>query len=284
MALARGEYVAFLDSDDVWKPWKLAAQVACLAAAPHVGMVWTDMEAIDPQGNVFDPTYLRTMYSAYRWFRTEDLFPERQPLANVVPEIPGLPAGGTFHVGDIFSQMVMGNLVHTSTVLLRRERLEKVDGFNEDWRSGEDYDFHLRTCREGPVGFIDAASILYQRGMADRLTAYRELVATNFLRTVTRVVERDRSRITLPKWMLRAVFAEAHAWVGEELANRGDRSGARSHLAKSLAFRPWQPRTAGLLALGFLPAGARRCLLGTYHGLKGVVRRPCGTGPAAGPG
>ena len=67
--------------------------------------------------------------------------------------------------------MIMGNLVHTSTVLIRRERLEKVRGFNEELRiSGEDYDFHLRTCREGPVGFIDLATIRYQTGMPDRLT------------------------------------------------------------------------------------------------------------------
>src|SRR5687768_1729437 len=53
IALARGEYVALLDSDDRWKPWKLQAQVACLEHAPDVGMVWTDMEAVDPDGKVF---------------------------------------------------------------------------------------------------------------------------------------------------------------------------------------------------------------------------------------
>ncbi len=31
--------------------------------------------------------------------------------------------------------------------------------------SGEDYDFHLRTCREGPVGFVDLATIRYQTGI-----------------------------------------------------------------------------------------------------------------------
>jgi len=38
------------------------------------------------------------------------------------------------YAGDIFSQMIMGNLVHTSTVLIRRERLQQVHGFNEDLR------------------------------------------------------------------------------------------------------------------------------------------------------
>src|SRR5947207_692803 len=38
MAAARGDYVALLDSDDVWQPWKLELQMACMRAHPDVGM------------------------------------------------------------------------------------------------------------------------------------------------------------------------------------------------------------------------------------------------------
>ena len=47
---ARGAFIALLDSDDVWLPWKIEVQVACLDALPQVGMIWTDMEAVDPHG------------------------------------------------------------------------------------------------------------------------------------------------------------------------------------------------------------------------------------------
>ncbi|MDH5741281.1 MAG: glycosyltransferase, partial [Nitrospira sp.] len=53
-SLAQGEFVALLDSDDVWKPWKLELQVAVMAHLPEVGMVWTDMEAVDATGTVCD--------------------------------------------------------------------------------------------------------------------------------------------------------------------------------------------------------------------------------------
>src|SRR5690349_2852214 len=46
LSAARGEYIALLDSDDLWLPWKIAAQVRCLEALPEAGMVWTDMDAI----------------------------------------------------------------------------------------------------------------------------------------------------------------------------------------------------------------------------------------------
>jgi glycosyltransferase involved in cell wall biosynthesis len=273
ISLARGEYIALLDSDDAWKPWKLQIQVACLGQAPEVGMVWTDMEAVDPQGRVFHRNYLRKMYHAYRWFSSEQLFTKEYPLAEVAPNVAGVPAGGKFYVGDIFSQMVMGNLVHTSTVVLRRGRAERVNGFNEDWRLGEDYDYHLRTCREGPVGFIDLESMEYTWGLSDHITlTHAELCSVNCLRTVTRTLREDGARISLPQWMLRTRLGEVNAWAGRVMADKGNYSGARRHLAKSLAHMPWQPRTMAMLALCCLPRGAGGELRRLYRAVKRCFR------------
>ena len=76
---AQGEFIAFLDSDDVWLPGKLRLQLECLDAVPEAGMVWTDMEAVDLDHRLVHPRYLRVMYHAYRNFpRHQDLF-SRQP-------------------------------------------------------------------------------------------------------------------------------------------------------------------------------------------------------------
>ena len=72
LARAQGAFIAFLDSDDEWEPWKLELQVACLRGHPELGMTWTDMVAIDPTGEVISKSYLRRMYSAYRWFPTPE--------------------------------------------------------------------------------------------------------------------------------------------------------------------------------------------------------------------
>src|SRR5262245_55073016 len=50
LRLARGEFVALLDSDDYFLPWKLEMEVACLEALPDAGMIWTDMDALDSDG------------------------------------------------------------------------------------------------------------------------------------------------------------------------------------------------------------------------------------------
>lgn len=268
LATIQGDYVAFLDSDDVWKPWKLQAQLACMKFLPSIGMVWSDFETLDARGNVSSQKHIRTKYQAYRWFTNEQLFTESFPLNRFAPELEDA-AGGTLYTGDIYSQMIMGSLVHTSTVLMRRDRFEKVKKFDENLRfSGEDYDFHLRTCREGPVGFLNLAAMQYQQDMPDSLGRYRYMTAYNFLTTVAGAIERDRKRIKLPKKMIHHVLAEGNSWVGEELFEQGDHRDARSYLLKSLSHRIGQPRIAMLLGLSLMPRGLSHLLRRTYRGAK----------------
>jgi GT2 family glycosyltransferase len=269
IALCRGDFVALLDSDDTWCPWKLELQLACLHHRPELGLVWTDMKAVGPGGEVVSDSFLQTMYHAYRWFSREELFPLSFPLAELAPGLAPVVENSRLYTGEIFSQMIMGNLVHTSTVLLRRDRLEKVGGYNEELRTaGEDYDFHLRTCREGPVGFIDRATIHYQTGSPDQLTKYRVQGATNCLKTILPWIEHERSQIKLPDRMLQLRLAEVHAWLGDALLDAGESSRARVHLCRSLRHQPWQPGTLKLLALASLPDAARQRLRRLVRAMK----------------
>jgi glycosyltransferase involved in cell wall biosynthesis len=272
----RGDYVALLDSDDLWLPWKIEAQLRCLDALPDAGMIWTDMTAVNPEGGVVAKRYLTKMYSAYGWFRSRDqLFERSFPFADLWPELaPEIEAPKVYY-GDIFSEMVLGNLVHTSTVLLRRERAERVREFDVSLkRSGEDYDYHLRTCREGPVAYLDAVSILYMWGAADQLTApkHRIDMARNFLNTISPVIAHDRDRIRLPKVMIDEVLAEAHAWLGECHYDLGEVDAARTQLFASLRHKPKQPRIAAYLALSLLPLGVGPRLHEAFRSAKTRLR------------
>ncbi len=256
---ARGEYIALLDSDDTWFPWKLSLQIRCMERYPEIGMTWTDMQMIDAEGRVADPTHLRTMYTNYRLFPTDEIFPRSVALGEIAPDLADIVGEARLRIGNIFSKMVMGSLVHTSTVVLRRSRLDLVGGFNETLRySGEDYDFHLRTAREGDVALLDLPAIRYQQGMPDRLTAKRYGIhmATNALRTLEAVLERDRPQIDLPDQMIRRKLAYAHAWVAHEQLDLGHVREARAHYLASLRQHLWQPELLKPITFAALPLGA----------------------------
>jgi GT2 family glycosyltransferase len=280
IARASGDFIGLLDSDDVWNAWKVELQLACMRAHPEVGMTWTDMVAIDPDGKVSSEAFLRQWYSAYQWFPTlESLFVSSDPLVRLWPPAAEVAPGRNFYYGDIAWQMLLGNMVHTSTVLLTRERAMAVRTFREDLRfAGEDYEFHLRTCRLGPVGYVDVSSIRYQRGHADQATVSANGIhmALNFLRVVEPILLDPTETRKPPRRMLEAVLAEAHAWVGAELLKRDDCPSARRELAQSLIWQPRQARTLRLLVGACLPPSLRAPAVQLFR----AARRLFGKQPA----
>jgi hypothetical protein len=183
----------------------------------------------------------------------------------------GIDDNARVYIGNIYVPMLRGNLAHTSTVMLSRERIAKVKQFDESLTlSGEDYDFHFRTCKWGDVCFIDATSTLYQRGFEDRLTKHSKQVALNFLKTVQGAVARETGNGIFPQAMIDDVLAEAHAWIARELFTLEDYPGVRKHALDSLRHRPWQPLLILLFAVVLVPRAISGPLLRRYRNCKSL--------------
>ena len=166
--------------------------------------------------------------------------------------------------------MILGNLVHTSTVMMTRARLEQVGRFEESLApAGEDHDFHLRTCEAGPVGLFDWPAIQYQVGGEDRLSRLRTVMARNYLRTMDRAIERAPNGSACDGPMLRHARAGGHSWLASALIEEEDRPGARRNMLKSLYFRPLQPRMVAELLLSFLPVSTDKIARDAYRRLSG---------------
>jgi GT2 family glycosyltransferase len=278
IAASTGDFVGFLDSDDFWLPWKTELQLRCLERAPEAGMIWSDMDAVNEAGEVIHERYLRKMYTAYAELNKEGipLFTDVRTLSARELGIPGLETDVTLSQGVIFSQMIIGSVVHTSTTLLRRERLNKVRGFREDLKvSGEDYDFHLRTCREGPVAFADIPTIGYTVGRSDQLTAAALVIhiAQNSLRTLEPILAESRHLIQLPAKRVDRVLAGKHAWVAKELLELGRRKEARKHALESVLHAPAEPRRYALLGACVIPAPCLTFVLEQRRRVRRVVAR-----------
>jgi glycosyltransferase involved in cell wall biosynthesis len=106
---AKGEWVAFLDSDNCWLPHKLSTQVNALKTLPDVDVLYGDIELIDEEGRFVSAQPQRQRYS-----------------------------------GVIWRQLLNDNCVNFNTSVVRREKIEAVGGFDERLRRGEDYDLWLR--------------------------------------------------------------------------------------------------------------------------------------------
>jgi glycosyltransferase involved in cell wall biosynthesis len=259
LALADGAWIGFLDSDDSWAPWKLSAQMACFRALPEVGMVWTDMDAVDSAGALIAPRYLRTMYSAYHRARHRTIFSDHCPLSTLAPElVRAIPLDSDTSVrwGDVYSTMILGNIVHTSTVVMTRQRARETGLFNEAFRTGEDYDFHLRCSSHGAVALLDAPAVHYRVSVdEDQLTAPGRMLemARNGLRTQEAALTRDRGRIDLTDAEIAQTLASMNAWIASELFDRREYAESRAHFRRAFLDLRTNPRQLTKAAIAHLP-------------------------------
>lgn len=140
IAQARGEYLAFLDADDIWLPRRLEVHVKTLEANPDVSMV-------------MGPTLLWNS-----WDRQN--IPTRRPwlAADFVTEL-GLPVGEVLEppiVAIGFLENHGGNVPGICSLLVRREDVLAVGGFEDSFRTlYEDQVFFFKISLQYKVIAID---------------------------------------------------------------------------------------------------------------------------------
>lgn len=139
LRLARGEWIAFVDADDIWLPGKLAAQFAQLQAAPECRMSYTAWHVWPSSAALPEAALLRQLerdaHDRARWLGPS---------------------------GWIYPQLLLDCVVWTSTVLAHRSLFDEVGVFDTDLRVGEDYDLWLRASRVTPILRVAHPYALYR--------------------------------------------------------------------------------------------------------------------------
>ena len=134
LELAQGDYIAFLDSDDLWKKEKISIQMSYMNAFPRAKVCYT--EEVWMRGGVFvNPKKKHRKYS-----------------------------------GWIFDHVLPLCLISLSSALFRREVFEQIGKFDEELLACEDYDFGIRLALKYPVYFLPKPLIIKRGGHADQLS------------------------------------------------------------------------------------------------------------------
>jgi glycosyltransferase involved in cell wall biosynthesis len=266
---ARGEYIAFLDSDDAWMPWKLAAQIELLRRHSDVGLVWTDMSAVERSGEVVATRYLRTYYyGAYDQVPIEKVMTKAGTLRDLTSAAPVELLNCAYYIGDVFREMFLGSLVHPSTAVVRRERVRRAGRFNfaVTGPGGEDYHFYYCVSEHGPVALLDVPTVFYRIDDPHALSKNGLAQARGNLNVLAYWVARNRP--ALPEQTVRARMAGAYEWLGTEELYGGEPRAARAHLWKSLRLAP-DVTVARRILLSLFP----KPIIPTLRKIKHLVKR-----------
>ena len=242
MREATGDYIAFLDSDDVWTPGKLQTQIARLRSPDAFEWSYTGFDLVDDSGNAI----VR----------------------------PRMQRSGP--IGDrILDRLVREEaLIVTPSVVVRRELIEKAGGYSEALLACEDFELWMRLASRAEADFVDEPLVLVRRHAQH---SFDDITCLENLRLAVEMTQRSGAAAHLD-----ALLRKRRAIVSANLAKAHATAKHRSRVVATLLssapyswpYAAWWAGALQAMARAFAPLRVLRALRQYRHGGR------LGTGPA----
>ena len=201
VALARGAFFAFCDSDDAWYPDRIARQLAAFRRNPDVGMVHGHVSMIDEHGRDLPD----------RTASVRDVF------------------GAANRNGASYASYALECRCFSSTILVRRSVFDVVGPYDPTLAI-EDYDFYLRLLLDYDVLFLDGAPLAKYR-VHDAKTGALELGSGQIQTAEKHLAFLDANPYVVDARLARRNF---HMMIARSARVLGDRRRARAAALRAL--------------------------------------------------
>ena len=211
LAAAGGDFVAFLDHDDIWHPQKLEAQIECFRRNPKVGLVYGEFN---------------------RWEEgSAPTFPPEPLDPSLLDEDRS---------GWIYHKLLLTNWVLFSTALFRRESVKAIGLFDAALPPADDWDFAIRASWLFPFAKMRQVVALYRvhPGQTSRVVAARNLEAEFRERTLKKFGYVGPDGSPADRHAVRERLIRSHLSFGADHLSRGDPRIATSSFFKALQVKP----------------------------------------------
>lgn len=202
--LATGDWIAFLDADDLWLPRKIEAQIAAAGAC-------------------------RWSYTNRFNFGARGAVPERQSDVTLMTG------------GDVFEPLLLrGNFITVSSVMIDKALFEETGGFYHQAGGCEDWDLWLRvSALSQPVSYVDEPLVRY-RFTPTSMSANHRTMAPARQAVVARALDSPRGR-SLDWALRRRTWAETYRTNGWDASRSGNRLDALAGYARAAWSWPLDP-------------------------------------------
>jgi glycosyltransferase involved in cell wall biosynthesis len=226
---ASGEWIAFLDSDDVWYSEKLAVQLEEARRQPSCGFFYSDMDTTDEAGCLVEKDFLQA--------RTEQRKKEKKPALDAI----------------VFNNLPFP---YPSTVLLNRSLFLRAGGFSKTFVANyhEDFEFFARLAHSEPIHFIPRSLVRYRLVPSETKDQFRN---SNWPILLSHLWQMWSSA-PAKQAILLPYYGQYFSNQGKSLLRSGKYREAREHFRISFRFRPLYWKNLRRWGASYFPSVRRR--------------------------